>query len=123
MKRTPPKWSQLRAALLQRCGGRDEITGLPLDPESFDAHHRRPKGMGGTSRPDTDTLSNLLALAPDTHNGGPGSVHARRGWSEENGYLLPQSTPLAVSWPVLLFGHRWVYLLNQAPWYQDVPRG
>lgn len=78
--------------------------------------------MGGTYRPDTDTLPNLLALHPDVHNGPPTAVHMRRGWSEEHGYLLPQSTPLAASWPLLLFGRRWVYLLSAAPWYADVPR-
>lgn len=66
--------------------------------------------MGGTSRPDTDTLSNLLALDPDVHNGGPLSVHGRRGWSEERGYLIPKDAPLAVEWPVLLREQRWVFL-------------
>lgn len=112
----------MRTLLLQRSGGRCEVTGLPLDPDTFDAHHRRPKGMGGTYRLDTDTLPNLLALRPDVHNGPPDAVHMRRGWSEEHGYLLPLSVPLAAAWPVLLFGTRWVYLLRAAPWYMDVPR-
>lgn len=78
--------------------------------------------MGGTYRPDTDTLPNLLALRPDVHNGPPDAVHMRRQWSEEHGYLLPLSIPLASAWPVLLFGRRWVYLLRAEPWYMDVPR-
>lgn len=77
--------------------------------------------MGGTSRLDTDLLSNLLALDPEVHNGGPQSVHGRRGWSEERGYLLPLSTPLASGWPVLVRGHWWAFLLNSGG-YKPVPR-
>lgn len=76
--------------------------------------------MGGTARPDRDLLSNLIALDPQVHNGAPTSVHARRSWAELNGYLLPQSTPLAIEWPVLLRGRTWVYLLNSGL-YRPVP--
>lgn len=100
----------LREAAYQRAGGRCEVSGIPLDIDTFDLHHRRPKGMGGTLRPDTDTLGNVLALHPDVHNGGPSSVHGRRGWSEERGYLLPQREALAARWPVWLHGQRWVIL-------------
>lgn len=120
MRRPKPNWKVLRDLLWMRSGGYCEVTGVPLDPETFDAHHRRPKGMGGTDRPDTDLPSNLLALDPDAHNSGRTSVHGRRGWSEEHGYLLPQSTPLAIAWPVKLASGRHVYLLNDGS-YRDVP--
>lgn len=76
--------------------------------------------MGGTSRPDTDLLSNLIALDPGVHNATGTGVHARRGWAEEHGYLLPQSTPWAIEWPLLLRGRTWVYLLNSGA-YRPVP--
>lgn len=120
MKIPRPNWKILRAALWERAEGRCEVSGVPLDPDTFDAHHRRPKGMGGTARPDRDLLSNLIALDPSVHNGAPDSVHARRGWSEEHGYLLPQSTPLAIEWPLLLRGRTWVFLLNSGI-YRPVP--
>jgi len=120
MKVPAPKWKILRAALWERSEGRCEVSGVPLDPDTFDAHHRRPKGMGGTSRADRDALSNLIAVDPGMHNGRPDSVHARRGWSEEHGYLLPQSTPWAIEWPLFLRGRTWVYLLNSGI-YRPVP--
>lgn len=120
MRRPRPNWGKLREALWTRCEGLCEVSGIALDPDTFDAHHRRPKGIGGTSRPDTDMLSNLIALDPLVHNGDPQSVHSRRPWSEDRGYLLPQSTPLAIEFPVLLRGARWVYLLNSGE-YRDVP--
>lgn len=66
--------------------------------------------MGGTYRLDTDTLPNLLALDPDVHNGGPLSVHGRRGWSVDHGYLVPKDAELAAEWPVMLREQRWVFL-------------
>lgn len=103
-KRPTPNWTNLREALWHRAKGRCEVSGRPLNPDNWDAHHRRNKGMGGTSRPDTDGLGNLLALTPAVHNGGPGSVHAHRRWAEDCGWLLPKMTPVAAAVPVL----RWV---------------
>lgn len=119
-KRPAPNWKIIREKLWKRSEGLCEVSGLPLNPDTFDAHHRRNKGMGGTYRPDTDSLSNLLALDPDVHNGGPQSVHGRRPWSEERGYLLPKDLERAVTWPVLIHGRRWVYLLSTGE-YRDIP--
>lgn len=108
-----PDWPAIRAALLERSGGRCEVSGLPLDPDTFDVHHRRNKGMGGTSRPDVHDLSNLLALDPSVHNGGPRSVHGRRPWSEQRGYLIPKLAryPPGIM-PVWLGMVRWVHLTD-----------
>lgn len=115
-------WAKLRGQLWERSGGHCEITGQTLDPETFDAHHRRPKGMGGTSKPDKDWLTNLLALTPAIHNGGPQSVHGRTTWSRPRGYLLPKDTPWAGMVPVLLLGRRWV-MLGEEGGYFDAPYG
>lgn len=93
-KRPRPNWQILREALWTRCGGICEVSGRPLDQSTFDAHHRRNKGMGGTYRLDTDTLPNLLALDPTVHNGGPGSVHGDRPRSESFGWLIPKLSTL-----------------------------
>jgi hypothetical protein len=111
-RRPKPNWKQLREQLLERSGGYCEVSGRVLDPETFDAHHRRPKRMGGTSRPDTDLLSNLLALDPGTHNAaarGARSVHGSSLWSMACGYLLHDDAIPALA-PVLIMGRRWVLL-------------
>lgn len=84
-------------------------------------HHRRNKGMGGTSRPNTDALYNLLALDPEIHNGGPQSVHGRREWAERNGFLIPKDASHPQNWPVKLRGRWWVFLTS-TPRYVPVPR-
>jgi len=111
MTRPRPNWKTLRATLWERAEGRCEVSGVPLDPDTFDAHHRRPKGSGGTSRENTDLVTNLLALDPQAHNGGPGSVHGERIWALENGYLIPKHEPEPRLFPVLWRGQRWVWLL------------
>lgn len=112
-KRPRPDWNALTDALWARCGGHCEITGIPLDRDGFNRHHRRPKGSGGTYLPDTDTLPNLLALDPGVHNGRPHSVHQDPAWSRPRGYLLSKldrRAPLLV--PVLYRGRYWALLLG-----------
>lgn len=103
--------AEKRELLWLRCGGRCEVSGLSLGVSSFDVHHRRPRGMGGSSRWDTELLSNLLAVRPEVHSGGPLSVHGvRRGWMVDRGFLVPQGFVAGV-WPLWLFGECWVLLL------------
>ena len=103
-------WGAIREVLWKRCGGFCEVSGRALDPETFDAHHRRNKGMGGTSRPDRDAIWNLLALDPVVHNGGPRSVHGRRKWAEERGFLVPKGVQRVQLWPLKLHDREWVLL-------------
>lgn len=77
--------------------------------------------MGGTSRPNVDSLTNLLALDPDVHNGGPLSVHGRREWSEAYGFLVPKHVPSPGLWPVWIRQRFQVFLLDNGRYY--VPSG
>lgn len=76
--------------------------------------------MGGTSRPDVHDLDNLLAADPVIHNGGPQSVHGRRRWSEQRGYLVPKGMNAPGLVPVLLNGKRWVHLGKDGRYYPMV---
>lgn len=126
---TKTNWALLREQLWERSHGLCEVSGVRLDYEAFDAHHRRPKGMGGTDREDKDWLSNLLATDPAVHNGGPQSVHGRPTWSRPRGYLLPKNVPWAGMVPVLYRGRFWFMLgddltgggLHPAPYGGVVP--
>jgi hypothetical protein len=112
MKRPRADWADLREKLWKRSGGRCEVSGVELDPLSWDAHHRRNKGMGGTYREDTDTLPNLLVTHPLVHNLSPDSVHGNPEWSRPLGYLLgkdhEEQPPALV--PIKLHQVRWVLL-------------
>lgn len=113
---------QQRRPLWDRCYGICEVSGRPIEYETFDMHHRRPKAMGGTDRPNVNDLDNLLALHPDVHNGGPGSVHGQPSWSRPRGYLVRQGVDRPGAVPVLLLGQYWV-LLGKDGVYYPLPPG
>jgi hypothetical protein len=110
--RPAANWDKLSEALWKRSGGFCEVSGRPLHFETFDRHHRRPRGMGGTSQPMTDSLPNLIALDPEVHNGAPWSVHQKPSWSRPRGYLLPKSfsDEQMLEAPMLYHGKIWVVL-------------
>jgi hypothetical protein len=112
VKKLPrPNWTKIREQLWTRCDGLCEVSGTPLDFDTFDAHHRRNKGMGGDRRPDRDALSNLLAVEPSIHNGGPHSIHGNRPWAESLGFLIPKEQPgVAADVPVLIRARWWMRL-------------
>ena len=70
-----------------RAGGRCEVSGRITDEVQY--HHRRPRGMGGTSRPETGMAANGLRVALDIHeliegrNGGSRVESLRHGWLVE----------------------------------------
>lgn len=75
----------LRAAAWERERGRCFVTGAPLGPVDgpWQLHHRRPGGKGGTSRPDQQTLPNVIALSERAHQQlvhGLPSIARAHGW-------------------------------------------
>lgn len=112
----------LRAAAYERARGRCEITGLilPGGPDGeWALHHRRLKGMGGTNKPDTHTLPNLMALTHQAHNLGRPSAHLDVTWARERGYLVSQhKDPRLV--PILLYGRIEVTLGLDGEYYDII---
>lgn len=68
-------------------------------------HHRRPRGMGGSRRGDTNGLANLITLCGDGTRGCHGWVEAHRAEASRLGFLCPSWEDPA-DWPVLR-GHAW----------------
>jgi hypothetical protein len=122
-KRSDPNWREITDLLWARSDGFCEVSGRELDRDTFDRHHRRLKGMGGTYRPLTDSPCNLLALDPEVHNGAPWSVHQRATWSRPRGYLLSAHVAdevLAIT-PVLYRGKEWVVLAENGQLLRLLP--
>jgi 5-methylcytosine-specific restriction protein A len=79
-------------------------------------HHRRPRQMGGSRLDDTNMPQNLLLLDPSCHE----QIESEREAAYAGGWLLKNRwNPLAV--PVLIHGHRWVWLGADGV-YRDVPK-
>lgn len=96
---TDPTAAQ-RRTVTARAGWRCEICGTVLGwpdgsggtwcaPHSF--HHRRPRGMGGTTRPDANSPANLLLLCGTGTTGCHGRVEANRAAAHQLGWLLHQT--------------------------------
>lgn len=82
-------------------------------------HHRRPRGMGGTDRPDTHSLPNLMLLCGSGTIGCHGFIESHRTVALARGYLLPKEGPRSrpAHEPVVLPGGQRVLLDPYGPSY------
>lgn len=91
-----------RTLVYERSGGRCELCDAMTSDMAI--HHRRPRGLGGSSRPDTNAPSNGLLVCGEHHR----QIESYRTMSYEMGWLVRQSySPLTV--PVFRRG-LWVLL-------------
>lgn len=87
-----------RLLVYARAQERCEICGVYAYGGSL--HHRRPRGMGGSKRPETNQASNLLLLCGSGTTGCHGTTEAARLDAIDAGRILRQGqTPADV--PVL----------------------
>lgn len=73
--------------------------------KDWECHHRRPRRMGGSQLPDTNSPVNLLVLCPSCHE----LVERERTAAYEGGWLVRQNDSPAIV-PVLIGAVRWVLL-------------
>lgn len=120
----PPKAARL--LVLDRALGCCEICGRPLyrfqtrewvDAHSF--HHRQPRGMGGTRRPEVNSPANLLLVCGTGTTGCHGHIEANRTEGYANGWLVRAAGDPAAT-PVLLEGSV-LYLLTREGHRIEVP--
>lgn len=105
-------WEAVRArfwGLCARCG----------ESGPGNVHHRQPRGMGGTSRPGTNSPANLLWLCGSGTTGCHGYVESYRTEAAEQGWLVKHPRDPA-DVPVLLWDGQRV-LLDAEGGYRSVP--
>ena len=86
MRMTGPS-PQVRHMALLRALYRCERCLLPLSSQ-WSLHHRRPRRMGGTRRPDANAPQNLLVLCGSGTTGCHGWLESNRTEAYQTGYLL-----------------------------------
>lgn len=82
---------QVREIITERAGGCCERCGRRT--WDMQAHHRRPRGAGGSRRPETNQAANGVLLDADCHRW----IEANRASALSDGWLVRQSdTPATV---------------------------
>lgn len=84
--------------------GRDRDCIICGESFQLQIHHRRPRGAGGTRRPETNLPGNLVLVCSDHHSW----LESHRDTARQSGYLVPQNAaPTDV--PIIWRG-QWVLL-------------
>jgi hypothetical protein len=91
---------QIKQSIKERANGRCEICGMAAPHAQY--HHRRPRGMGGSRKMDTNQCANGMYLHPHCH----GIVEMNRKTSLMNGWLVPQHKE-PIDQPVKRFDGWW----------------
>ncbi|MFJ5532450.1 HNH endonuclease [Streptomyces sp. NPDC093261] len=91
--------AKVRELVWQRAEGRCERCFLPITGGDHSIHHRRPRGMGGSSDPATNSPANLLLLCGSGVTGCHGWVETHRELAYQTGLLVhrwqdPRDVPL-----------------------------
>lgn|GEM_PF-1973501 len=112
-------WEQLRLLLFTRSGELCEVRSSRClaAPDGWlgrpgllvSVHHRKPQGMGGTSRVDVHELHHLLVVCGDGTRGCHGWVESERAEARRRGLLVEQAVD-AAGVPVELSSGRLVLL-------------
>jgi hypothetical protein len=95
----------VRAAVSVRSGGWCERCGAA---HAVEIHHRRPRGMGGSKAPDTNRVTNALALCGSCHRW----IEREHNRTESRvmGWLVLQGHDPAMT--PLLYRGKWVFLTD-----------
>jgi hypothetical protein len=76
--------------VMVRAGFRCERCGVSIQSIPMSIHHRRPRAMGGTYRPETNYPSNLMALCGSGTTGCHGYLESHRSEAIDYGFIVPQ---------------------------------
>lgn len=82
----------------------------PVMGGDYSLHHRRPRGMGGSKRADTDLAGNLITLCGSGTTGCHGWVESHRSEASGWGYIVPQNA-VPASIPVR-YGDQWAQITD-----------
>lgn len=110
-------------AVLERAQYACEIGGHQIEGDErgrdWSIHHRVPRGMGGSRRPELNQPQNLLVACGSGTTGHHGAIEESRAGAYAAGWLLHRTADPAAE-PVLIGGTRWV-LLTEDGRYEDCP--
>jgi 5-methylcytosine-specific restriction enzyme A len=107
------------AAVAELVLRRDDWSCVRCGKAELQLHHRRPRGLGGTNRDDTNQPQNLLTLCLACHRW----VESRRADAITNGWLVGQLDDPATVACLVDHESRYVYLTDSGEYSDDPPAG
>ena len=123
-------WEVIRHLLAVRSSGRCEVRTeeclqiargyLTLPRHLASVHHRLPRGMGGTSDPEINRMSNLVLCCGTGTTGCHGYITRNPEWALDRGWSVRRGTDPAEV-PITLPSWRKVRLADCAPAYLAPP--
>lgn len=87
----------------------------------YSIQHRRPRGIGGSRRPETEGPQNKILLCGDGTTGCHGWVESNRGLALYHGWLVSQWEDPATVRVLVDRGERWVYLTASGEYADNPP--
>lgn len=106
-----------RQLVMARCHGHCERCGWWV---GGDIHHRQPKGMGGSTRPDRHNVENLVHLCRRCHSW----AHGKPIDASAEGFIVERRSGVdPLDAPVTLFDRRRVYLTPAGLYATEAFRG
>lgn len=110
-RNTGPSPAVVRLVMERSEGHCDMCGGYLHGNRGYDwsIHHRAPRRMGGTRRPEINQPSNLLAVCGHSLTGCHFRIESNRLWATEMGLLVPSyadpsTTPAYLRWGLVLLG-------------------
>lgn len=105
-RRTGPT-PQVRELVRARAGSSCERCGMAL--RTGNIHHRKPRGMGGTTDPAANSPANLMLVCGSGTTGCHGWIESHRQEALTEGWLVPRTADPEGS-PVRVWGAGWAQL-------------
>lgn len=118
MSTGPTKFT--REVVLERDGYQCVSCGVNVMGKLYSIHHRIPRGMGGTRRPEVNLPANLLLLCGTGTTGCHGWVESHRMQARDWGYLIRRDTAKP-SWEPVFTANGWRRFDDEGGWAEAYP--
>lgn len=107
---------KVRDVVMARDGGRCVRCGVPVTGLPHSLQHRRARGAGGTTRPDTNLPANLILVCGTGTSLCHGRIERKRHEAQGFGWAIPLAASCPADWSVWTADRGRIYLDDDGSW-------